>query len=80
MKLSKNSRNETTAEIKASIGCENAIQKSYRWIIKEKKQGKKSKNLDDYMMSNLGPKLVSCVTEVMNNKKILIAIENTNNN
>ena len=72
MKLSKNSRNETTAEIKASIGCENAIQKSYRWIIKEKKQGKKSKNLDDYMMSNLGPKLVSCVTEVMNNKKILI--------
>jgi len=72
MKLSKNSRNETVADIKAQLGCENAIEKSYHWIIKSKVQGKKLKNLNDYMMVNLGPKLTSSVKEVMNNKKVLI--------
>ena len=74
MKLSKNGRNETVADLKAQLGGsgETVLQKSYRWIIKEKKQGKKTTDLNNYMMVDLGPQLVSCVTEVMKNKKTLV--------
>ena len=74
MKLSKNERNETVSDLKAQLGGsgERVTQKSYHWIIRERKQGKKLKDLNDYMMINLGPKLVSCVNEVMKTKKILI--------
>ena len=75
MKFSKTTgRNDTVADLKAQLGSsgENVFQKSYRWIIKEKKQGKKTKDLNNYMMVDLGPKLVSCITEMMKNKKTLV--------